>query len=98
MHRSRDTAHAQWLKTHFQCYPMGDIMSHNSGTYKRRIVKLRGGVEHVTSYGWLPTEVKRSKVKVTSQGYKAENGVLVKPSPCERPLIVIVAPWKLHSE
>ena len=81
MHRSRDTAHAQWLKTHFQCYPLGDIMSHNSGTDKRRIVKLSGGVDHVTGYGWLPTEVKRSKVKVTSQGHKAENGVMVKPSP-----------------
>jgi len=85
MHRSRDTAHAQWLKTHFQCYPMGDIMSYNSGTDKRRIVKLSGGVDHVTGYGRLPTEVKRSKVKVTSQGHKAENGVMVKPSPVNDP-------------
>ena len=81
MHRSRDNAHAQWL----QCYPMGDIMSHNSGTVKRRNVKLSGVVDHVTCYGWLPTEVKRSKVKVTSEGHKAENGVMVKPSPVNDP-------------
>jgi len=85
MHWSRDTAHAQWLKTHFQCYPMGDTMSHNSGMDKRRIVKLSGGVDHVTSYGWLPTEVKRSKVKVTSQGHKAENCLMVKLSPINDP-------------
>ena len=24
-HRSRDTAHAQWLQTHCQWYPMGDV-------------------------------------------------------------------------
>jgi len=60
-------------------------MSHNSGTDKHRIVKLSGGVGHVTGYGWLPTEVKRSKVKVTSQGHKAENGVMVKPSPVNDP-------------
>ena len=57
---------------------MGDIMSHNSGTDKRRIFKLSGGVDDVTGYGRLPTEVNRSKVKVTSQGYKAENGLIVK--------------------
>ena len=81
MHSSRDTAHAQWLKTHLKCYPMGDIMSHNSGTDKRKIVKRSGGVDHVTGYGRFPTEVKRSKVKVTSEGLKAENVVMVKPSP-----------------
>jgi len=25
MHRSRDTAHAQWLQMHCQWYPMGDV-------------------------------------------------------------------------
>ena len=72
MHRSRDTAHAQWLKTHYQCYPKGDIMSHNSGTDKHRIFKLSGGVEHVTRYGLPMVKVNMSKVKVTSQSHKAK--------------------------
>jgi len=31
-HRSRDTAHAQWLQTHCQWYPMGDVRTHKSRT------------------------------------------------------------------
>ena len=58
---------------------------HNSGKDKHRIVKHIEGVDHVTGYGFLPTEVKRSKVKVTSQGHKAVNGLMVKPSPVNDP-------------
>ena len=75
---------------------MGDIM--NSGTDKRRIVKLSGGVDNVTRYGRSLTEVKMSKIKVINQGQKAENRLMVKLSPRKRPLIVTVAPWKLYSE
>jgi len=28
-HRSHDTAHAQWLLTHCQWYPVGDVRTHN---------------------------------------------------------------------
>ena len=64
-------------------------MSHNSTTEKRRIFKLSGGVDHMTGYRRSLNEVKRSKVKVTSQGHKAENGVMVKPSPVNLSLIHI---------
>ena len=53
-------------------------MSHNSRTENRRIFKLSGGVDYVTRYRISLNEVKRSKVKVTSQGHKAENGLMVK--------------------
>jgi len=49
-HKSRDTAHAQWLQMHCQWYPMGDVRTHNSRTYSRRIFKLGGGVDHVTRH------------------------------------------------
>jgi len=49
-HRSRDTAHAQWLQTHCQWYPMGDVRTHNSRTDSRSIFKLGGGVYHVTRH------------------------------------------------
>jgi len=64
-HRSRDTAHAQWLQTHCQWYPMEDVRTYNSRTDSRRIFKLGGGIEHVTRHVWPLTKVKRSKVKVT---------------------------------
>jgi len=53
-------------------------MSHNSRTEKPRTFKLSGGADHVTRYRQSLTEVKRSKVKVTSQGHTAENGLMVK--------------------
>jgi len=43
-HRSRDTAHAQWLQTHCQWYPMGDVRTHDSRTDSRRIFKLGVGL------------------------------------------------------
>ena len=86
MHRSRDTAHAQWLKTHFQCYPMRDIMSHNSGTDKRRIVKLSGGVDHVTYMDdYLPRSKGQRSRSLAKVGHMAENGVMLKPSPVNDP-------------
>jgi len=45
-HRSRDTAHAQWLQTHCQRDPMGDVRTYNSRTDSRRIFKLGGGIDH----------------------------------------------------
>ena len=54
-------------------------MNHNSRTEKPRTFKLSGGVEHVTGrYRLSLTEVKGSKVKVTSQEHKAENALTVK--------------------
>jgi len=47
-HKSRDTAHAQWLQTHCQWYPTGDVRTHNSRTYSSRILKLGEGVDQVT--------------------------------------------------
>jgi len=64
-HRSRDTAHAQWLQTHCQWYPMGDVRTRNSRTDSRKIFKLGGGGDHVTRHVRPLTKVKRSKVKVT---------------------------------
>ena len=49
-HRSRDTAHAQWLRTHCQWYPMGDVRTHNSTTDCRRIFRLGGGIDHLTRH------------------------------------------------
>jgi len=64
-HRSRDTAHALWLQTHCQRYPMGDVRTYNSRTDSRRIFKLGGGIDHVNRHVRPLTKVKRSKVKVT---------------------------------
>ena len=50
----------------------------DSRTEKPMTFKLSGGVDHVTRYRRSLTEVKKSKVKVTSQGHKAENGLMVK--------------------
>jgi len=47
-HRSRDMAHAQWLQTHCQWYPIGDVSTYNSRTDSRRIFKLGGEIDHVT--------------------------------------------------
>jgi len=49
-HRSRDTAHAQWLQTHCRWYPVGDVRTYNSRTDSRRIFKLGGGIDHVTRH------------------------------------------------
>ena len=49
-HTSCDTAHAQWLQTHCEWYPMGDVRTHSSTTDGRRIFKLGGGVDHVTRH------------------------------------------------
>jgi len=49
-HMSRDTAHAQWFQTHGQWYPMGDVRTHNSRTYSRRMFKRGEGVDHVTRH------------------------------------------------
>ena len=57
-HGSRDTAHAQWPRTHFQ---FGIIRT--SWTNGRRVFKLGGRVDHVTRHVWQL--FKKSKVKVT---------------------------------
>jgi len=49
MHRSHDMAHAQWMQSHCQWYPMGDVRL-KSGTDRRRIFKLGEGVDHVTHH------------------------------------------------
>jgi len=49
-HRSRDTAHAQWLQTHCQWHPMEDVRTYNSRTDSRRIFKLGGGIDHMTRH------------------------------------------------
>jgi len=64
-HRSRDTAHTQWLQTRCQWYPMGDVTTHNSRTDSRRSFKLGGGVDDMNRHVWPLTKVLRSKVKAT---------------------------------
>jgi len=66
-HRSCDTAHAQWLETHCQRYPMGDVRTHNWRTDSHRIFKLGGGVDHVIRHVWPLTKDKRSQGDVTYQ-------------------------------
>jgi len=60
-------AHAQWLQTHCQWYPMGDARTHNLTTDSRRIFKYSGGggVDHLTRHVCPLTKVKRSKIKIT---------------------------------
>jgi len=51
MRRSGDTAHAQWLQTHYQWYPkweMSELMTQERIAI--RIFKLGGGVDHVTRH------------------------------------------------
>ena len=55
-------------------------MSHNSRADKRRIFNLSAVIGHVTGYRGSLSEVKTSKVKVTSQGHKTENALMVKLS------------------
>jgi len=43
---SRDTAHVQWYERSVN--GMGDVITHNSRTDRRRIFELRGQVDHVT--------------------------------------------------
>jgi len=64
-HTSRDMVHQQWLQTHCQWYPMGDVRTHNSRTDRPRIFKLSGRVDHMTCHIWPLSKVKSSKVKVT---------------------------------
>jgi len=67
--RSRDKAHARWLQTHCQWYPMGDVRTRNSRTGSCRIFKLGDGVNHVTRHVICNmTTDQGQKVKV--QGYK----------------------------
>jgi len=64
-HRSRDTVHAQWLQTHCQWYPTGDVRTYNSRTDSRRIFKLGGGIATWPAmYDQWPT------LKVKGQGHK----------------------------
>jgi len=49
-HRSRDTAHAQWMQTQCQWYPIGDVRTYNWRTDSRRIFKLGGVIDHVTRH------------------------------------------------
>jgi len=65
IHRSCDTAHAQWLQTHCRWYRMGDVRTHNSRTDSRRTFKLGQGIDHVTRHVWLLIKIKRPKVKFT---------------------------------
>ena len=69
-HRSRDTAHAQWLQTHSQWYPMGDVRTHNSRTDSRRIFKLGGRVDHNTQCMATQQGQKVKGQKVKGQGHK----------------------------
>jgi len=44
---SHDTTHTQWLQTHCQWYPMGDVRTHNSTADSHSIFKLGGRFDHV---------------------------------------------------
>ena len=49
-HVSRDSAHAQWPRTHSQWYPKGNVITHKSRTDRRRVFKLGGKVSHETRH------------------------------------------------
>jgi len=60
--RSRDTAHAQWLQTHCQRYPiweMSELMTEERIAI--RIFKLGGWIDHVTRHVLPLVKVKRSR-------------------------------------
>jgi len=62
---SRDSAHAQWPRTHFQWKSTGNVTTHNSRTGRHRVFKLGNKVGHVTFHAQQLFKVKRSKVNVT---------------------------------
>ena len=45
-HRSRDTPHVRWLRTHCQWYPMRDVRTHNSRPDRLGVFKFGGGNRH----------------------------------------------------
>jgi len=65
IHMSRDTAHVQWYERSVN--GMGDVITHNSRTDRRRIFELRGQVDHVTPMynHWPKSKGQRSR----SQGH-----------------------------
>jgi len=69
MHRSCDTAHAQWLQTHCQWYPMGDDRTHNSRTERIAVGSLNL-VEGLISWPAIYDHWPRSKGQWSrSQGH-----------------------------
>ena len=64
-HGSRDSAHAQWPRSHFQYQPVRNVITRNSATDRRRVFILGGKVGHVIRPEWQLFKVKRAKVKVT---------------------------------
>jgi len=69
-HRSRDTAHAQWLQTHCQWYPiwkMSELITQERIAV--RIFKLGGWIDHVTLTFDLLTLVSGHTWRVTWSRY-----------------------------
>jgi len=66
-HRSRDTAHAQWMQTRCQWYPMGDVRTYNSRTDSRRIFTWRRGWPR-----YPPCMTTDQGQKVKGQGHKVK--------------------------
>jgi len=73
-HRSRDTTHAQWLQTHCQWYPMGDVRTHNSRTDSHNPINVMLSsnlVEGLTTWPAMYDHWTRSKgQRSTSQGHE----------------------------
>ena len=76
-HGSRDLAHAQWPRMHFQCWSMGTVITRNSWMNSLRFFKFGGRVGHVRQL----FKVKRSR----SHGH-AEEIYAVKGSRDIRPV------------
>jgi len=60
-YRARDTAHAQWLQTHCQRYPMGDVGTHNSRMDSRKAVGSSNMMEGLTTWLAMYDNLRRSK-------------------------------------
>jgi len=67
MHRSRYMVHVQWLQTHCQCHPIGDVRTHNSRTNSHRSSNLVHGLIMWPAMGdlWPRSKGQRSR----SQGH-----------------------------
>ena len=74
---------------------MGNVITRNSRTDRRRVFVLGGKVGHVTRH---LLKVKRSKVKATHKKFTQSRALALVTLESKRPVIVVVAKWKLYSE
>ena len=69
---------------------MGNVITRNSRTDRRRVFILGGKVGHVTRHVQQLFKVKRSKVKVTHKKFTLSRASALVTLESKRPLIVVV--------